>query len=326
MGSTASTAFMFGGQGSQKTGMLKELSEQFPQIFKTFEEASQALDMDLWAISQSADGRLEQTALTQPVLLTASVALWRLWQDLGGIKPACMLGHSLGEYSALTAAGVLTLSEAVALVHLRGQLMQDAVPAGLGMMAAILGLSDAEVQHICDDINAAQPALNGSCIVQAANFNAVGQLVIAGHREAVQAAISAAKVQGAKAIMVPVSVPSHCSLMQPVVIPLQVALDNITFNAPTVPIVQNINGEMTRSPELLKAGLLAQITAPVLWRQSLQTLAEAGITQLIECGPGNVLCNLAKRASQPLPAYPTDNRLRLESALMAAGLAEGKLS
>lgn len=314
------TAFVFPGQGSQKAGMLAELAEQFSLIRHTFDESSNALGFDVWQIAQSGE-QLDQTAYTQPVLLTASIAIWRVWQELGGVKPAVLAGHSLGEYSALVAAGSLTLADAVKLVHLRGQLMQNAVAEGEGAMAALLGKTDAEVEALC-----ALVAQQTGQVVEAANYNAAGQVVIAGTKDAVMQAIAQAKEQGAKAIVLPVSVPSHCALMQPAAEKLAEALANTCFNAPLIPVVQNVNAQIEADVDSIKTALIQQLYRPVRWTQSMQMLASLGTEYVVECGAGNVLANLAKRLPSVKAAYATDTRTRLEDALSAISLAEGKLA
>lgn len=314
------TAFLFPGQGSQKTGMLNELAEQFSLVKQAFDEASNAVGFDLWHIAQSGE-KLDQTAYTQPVLLTASIAIWRVWQELGGVTPSVLAGHSLGEYTALVAAGSLTLGDAVKLVHLRGNLMQTAMPAGQGAMAAILGLSDLEVETLCLSV-----AQQTGQVVEAANYNAVGQVVIAGTQYAVNQTIAQAKVDGAKAIVLPVSVPSHCALMQPAAEQLAEALNQTEFNTPQISIVQNVNAQIETDVESMKAALIDQLYRPVRWAQSMNTLAELDIHYVVECGAGNVLANLAKRLPNIKAAYPTDTRTRLDDALSAISLAEGKLT
>lgn len=314
------TAFVFPGQGSQKTGMLADLAEQFGLIRHTFDESSTALGFDVWQIAQSGE-QLDQTAYTQPVLLTASIAIWRVWQELGGVNPGVLAGHSLGEYSALVAAGSLTLADAVKLVHLRGQLMQDAVAEGEGAMAALLGKADAEVEALC-----ALVSQQTGQVVEAANYNAAGQVVIAGSKEAVSQAIAQAKAQGAKAIGLPVSVPSHCSLMQPAAEKLAQALANTRFNVPVIPVVQNVNAQIEIDVEGIKSALIQQLYRPVRWTQTMQMLANLGTEYVVECGAGNVLANLAKRLPSVKAAYATDTRTRLEDALSAISLAEGKLA
>jgi len=234
------TAFVFPGQGSQKVGMLAELAEQFSVVRDTFAEASAALGFDLWQIAQSGEG-LDQTENTQPVLLTASIALWRVWLELGGIAPKYLAGHSLGEYSALVAAEAMTLADAVKLVHLRGKLMQSAVPQGTGAMAAILGLSDEKVIELCQKVNATAA---GQGSVEAANYNAQGQVVIAGSTALVQQVMAEAKEQSGKAIALPVSVPSHCTLMKPAAEKFAEALEQTAIELPHLPVIQNVNAEI----------------------------------------------------------------------------------
>lgn len=313
------TALIFPGQGSQKKGLLAELSSQFPHIQATFAEAHQVLGVDLWAIAQDGDPRLDQTAYTQPILLSASVALWRLWQELGGVQPALVAGHSLGEYSALVVAGVLGFDEAVQLVHQRGLLMQQAVPDG-GAMAAVLGLADAEVVALCAALQA------GGHAVSAANFNAPGQVVVAGTTAAVAALAAQAKAHQAKVLPLPVSVPSHCALMQPAAEALAAMLEKTAFADARMPVVQNVDAQPSRDAAVLRQGLIDQLTQPVRWTQTLEQLARQGIQQLVECGPGNVLSNLAKRLPEPLPCHPIDTRSRLDDALAAVLMAEGKLA
>ena len=314
------TAFVFPGQGSQKVGMLADIAEQVALIKQTFDESSHALGFDVWHIAQSGE-KLDQTAYTQPVLLTASIAIWRVWQELGGIIPSVLAGHSLGEYSALVAAKSLSLADAVKLVHLRGQLMQTAVPEGLGAMAAILGLEDAQVEALCLSVSEQTGA-----VVEAANYNAAGQVVIAGSQDAVHQTITQAKAQGAKAIILPVSVPSHCALMKPAAEQLAQALQQTEFKTPQIAIVQNVNAKVEADVEQMKAALIDQLYRPVRWTQSMQTLAALGVEYVVECGAGNVLANLAKRLPHIKAAYPTDTKTRLDNALSALLLAEGKLT
>lgn len=313
------TAFVFPGQGSQKAGMLAELADRFALIGHTFDESSDALGFDVWKIAQTGE-QLDQTAYTQPVLLTASIAIWRVWQELGGVAPAVLAGHSLGEYSALVAAGSLSLSDAVKLVHLRGQLMQSAVPSGQGAMAALLGLQDQQVDTLCFDV-----AQQTGAVVEGANYNAAGQVVIAGTQDAVQQVIQHAKAQGAKAIILPVSVPSHCALMQPAAAELAEVLHTTPFAKPQYPIVQNVTAQIEPDIESIKQALIEQLYRPVRWTQSMQTLQALSVEYVVECGAGNVLANLAKRLPHIKAAYATDSKSRLEDALSAIALAEGKL-
>lgn len=295
---SASVAFVFPGQGSQSLGMLAELGAQHPLVLETFKEASAALGYDLWALTQQGpEESLNQTDKTQPAILTASIALWRLWLAEGGVRPAYVAGHSLGEYSALVAAGSLTLTDAVKLVERRGQLMQDAVPAGQGGMAAILGLDDAVVIDACAE------AAQGD-VVSAVNFNSPGQVVVAGAKAAVERAIEVCKAKGAKrALPLPVSVPSHCELMRPAAERFAEAIAAIDWQVPQIPLVQNVTASVVSDLETLKADLLQQLYKPVRWVESIQTLAAQGALQLVECGPGKVLAGLNKRCADGVATH-----------------------
>ena len=314
------TAFVFPGQGSQKVGMLAELAEQFSGVKETFAEASEAIGFDLWHIAQSGEG-LNQTEFTQPVLLTASIALWHVWLELGGVAPKYLAGHSLGEYSALVAAGSLSLGDAVKLVNLRGKLMQDAVPQGAGAMAAILGLDDAKVVELCQQVTAQE---NGS--VEAANYNAQGQVVIAGATAAVEAVMSLAKENGGKAIALPVSVPSHCSMMKPAAEKFAEALAQTDIQLPKIPVIQNVSAQAATDVDTLRQALTAQLYESVQWTKTMQLLQDQGISYIAECGPGNVLANLAKRLPNIEKAFPLDTQSRMEDALNAILVAEGKIA
>ena len=314
------TAFVFPGQGSQKVGMLVELAEQFSSVQETFAEASEAIGFDLWHIAQSGDG-LNQTEFTQPVLLTASIALWRAWLELGGVAPKYLAGHSLGEYSALVAANALSLGDAVKLVNLRGKLMQDAVPQGKGAMAAILGLDDAKVVELC-----AQATSQSEGSVEAANYNAQGQVVIAGDTAQVEVVMAVAKENGGKAIALPVSVPSHCSLMKPAAEKFAVALEQTDIQLPVIPVIQNVNAKAATTVEELRQALTSQLYDSVQWTKTMQYLQDQGISYVVECGPGNVLSNLAKRLPNIEKALPLDTQSRLEDALNTILVAEGKIA
>lgn len=298
---SASLAFVFPGQGSQSLGMLAELGAQQYVIIDTFAEASAALGYDLWALTQQGpEEQLNQTDKTQPAILAASVALWRLWQAEGGPRPAFVAGHSLGEYSALVAAGSLPFADAVKLVELRGQLMQQAVPAGQGGMAAILGLEDADVLAACAE------AAQGE-VVSAVNFNAPGQVVIAGSAAAVERAIEACKAKGAKrAMALPVSVPSHCDLMRPAAERFAASVEAIAWQAPQIPLVQNVSAAVVADLDALKRDLLAQLYSPVRWVESMVALGDRGVTSLVECGPGKVLSGLNKRCVKGVNTYNLD--------------------
>ena len=301
--------FVFPGQGSQKLGMLSELAGEYPIIEQTFAEASAVLGQDLWEIAQHDSGNtLDQTHITQPVLLTASYAIWQLWQQLGGPAPALLAGHSLGEYSALVCAGAIGFQDAVQIVHARGKFMQSAVPAGTGKMAAIVGLENHQINEICDEAEEQQT-------VSAANFNSPGQTVIAGNAEAVDRAIALCKEAGAKrALPLNVSVPSHCELMRPAAKQLSDMLDSVTFNAPQIGVVQNVNAEIATDPQQIKANLIKQLYAPVLWVDCVQVMHKAGLDKIVECGPGRVLCGLIKRIESALQCCGSDDLGALESA------------
>lgn len=314
------TAFLFPGQGSQKVGMLAELAEQFSGVQETFTEASDAIGFDLWHIAQSGGG-LDQTENTQPVLLTASIALWRVWLDLGGVVPKYLAGHSLGEYSALVAAESMTLADAVKLVNLRGKLMQSAVPQGQGAMAAILGLDDAKVLELCEQSN-----VQGRGSVEAANYNAQGQVVIAGDKTLVEAVMIVAKENGGKAIALPVSVPSHCSLMKPAAEQFAEALEQTAIELPSIPVIQNVNAGIATDTSQLRLALTAQLYQSVQWTKTMQFIQDQGIQYVAECGPGNVLANLAKRLPNIEKAFPLDTQSRMEDALNAILVAEGKIA
>ena len=316
------TAFVFPGQGSQKVGMLAELAEQFSVVRDTFAEASEAVDFDLWQIAQSGEG-LDQTENTQPVLLTASIALWRVWLELGGVAPKFLAGHSLGEYSALVAAEAMTLADAVKLVNLRGKLMQSAVPQGEGAMAAILGLTDDKVIELCQKANASAV---GQGSVEAANYNAQGQVVIAGSTALVQQVMAEAKEQSGKAIALPVSVPSHCTLMKPAAEKFAEALEQTAIELPRIPVIQNVNAEIATDVAQLRQALTAQLYQSVQWTRSMQYLQDQGIQYVVECGPGTVLSNLAKRLPNIEKAFAIDSKARMEDALSAILVAEGKIA
>jgi len=298
---SASLAFVFPGQGSQALGMLAEQGAQESVVIDTFSEASSALGYDLWSLCQQGpEEQLNQTDKTQPAILAASIALWRLWLAEGGVRPAFVAGHSLGEYSAMVAAGSLPFVDAVKLVELRGQLMQQAVPAGTGGMAAILGLEDADVLAACAE------AARGE-VVSAVNFNAPGQVVIAGSAAAVERAIDACKARGAKRAMpLPVSVPSHCELMRPAAERFAEAVTGAAWQAPEIPLVQNVSASIVSDLDTLKQDLLAQLYSPVRWVETIITLSARGVTDLVECGPGKVLSGLNKRCVKGINTYNLD--------------------
>ncbi|WP_298439093.1 ACP S-malonyltransferase [uncultured Ferrimonas sp.] len=290
-------AFLFPGQGSQAVGMLADVAAEHAEIQQTFAEASAVLGFDLWAMVQDGPAEdLNQTHNTQPALLTASVALYRAYLANGGQAPALMAGHSLGEYSALVCAGAIEFKDAVKLVALRGQLMQQAVPAGVGAMYAIIGLDDDSIAKCC-----AEAA--GDQVVSPVNFNSPGQVVIAGHKDAVERAGAACKEAGAKrALPLPVSVPSHCALMQPAADKLALALEEITVSAPSIPVINNVDVAMADNSAAIKDALVRQLHCPVRWTETVNALAAEDVTNLFEVGPGKVLTGLAKRINKTLTA------------------------
>jgi len=303
-------AMVFPGQGSQTVGMLADLAAENPVIEQTFQQASDALGYDLWALVQNGPAEeLNKTWQTQPALLTASVALWRLWQQKGGSAPVLLAGHSLGEYSALVCAGVIDFADAVRLVELRGKLMQDAVPEGTGAMSAIIGLDDAAIAQACAESAQGQ-------VVSPVNFNSPGQVVIAGNKEAVERAGAACKAAGAKrALPLPVSVPSHCALMKPAADKLAVALEDITFNAPTIPVVNNVDVKCETAPDAIRSALVRQLYSPVQWTRSVEFIAAQGAERLLEVGPGKVLTGLTKRIVDSLTATAINEPASLSAAL-----------
>lgn len=303
------TAFVFPGQGSQALGMLADIAETTPLVELTFAEASEGLGYNLWDLVQNDEEKLNQTQYTQPALLTASIALWRLWQEKGGEKPSFLAGHSLGEYSALVASGVLSLKDAAALVQARGEFMQAAVPAGTGKMAAIIGLDDDKVRQACSD------SAQGD-VVEAVNYNSPGQVVIAGSAEAVERAMEACKEAGAKrALPLPVSVPSHCALMKPAAEKLAEKLESINFNNPDIPVINNVDVSAEATADAIKDALIRQLYNPVRWTETVQRLKDEGVETLCECGPGNVLCGLAKRIDRSLAGKPLGTLDKFEAAL-----------
>lgn len=303
-------AIVFPGQGSQAVGMLAELAAQFPLVGETFAEASAALGYDLWQLVQQGPAEeLNKTWQTQPALLAASVAIYRVWLEQGGEQPALLAGHSLGEYSALVCAGVLDFADAIRLVELRGKLMQEAVPEGTGAMQAIIGLDDAAIRQACEESAQGQ-------VVSPVNFNSPGQVVIAGNKEAVERAGAACKAAGAKrALPLPVSVPSHCALMKPAAEKLAVALEKLTFNAPLVPVVNNVDVKCEQTPAAIRDALVRQLYSPVRWTESVEFIASRGVSQLVEAGPGKVLTGLTKRIADSLTAVAVNDPASLNAAL-----------
>jgi len=291
-------------------GMLKELGEAYPVVRETFAEASNALGYDLWALIQEGPEQdLNRTDRTQPAMLAAGVAVWRVWQQRGGPRPAYMAGHSLGEYTALVCAGALDFPEAAALVADRGRFMQEAVPEGQGAMAAVLGLEDEQVRAAC-----AEAAQGG--VVEAVNFNAPGQVVIAGEKAAVERAIEALKAAGAKrAVVLPVSVPSHCALMKPASERLAERLRTVTVRAPQIPVLHNVDVQTTQDPEAIRDRLVRQLYSPVRWVETVLALKAKGVTVTVECGPGRVLAGLNRRIDKEMATPAVYDPASLDQAL-----------
>jgi len=307
---TDNLGFVFPGQGSQKIGMLADIAARDGLVTETFAEASEALGYDLWALAQQGEPEaINQTEVTQPLLLTASVALWKLWLARDGARPSIMAGHSLGEWSALVCADVLEFSDAVRMVRNRGKYMQSAVPPGKGSMAAIIGLDDDAVRTACE-----QSASVG--VVVPVNFNSVGQVVIAGETAAVERAMSACQEAGARrAALLPVSAPFHTELMQPAAERLAEDLSAVHFNAPTTPILHNVTVEEQLDPALIRSQMIEQITAPVPWVSTVTALKERGVSQLIECGPGKVLGGLIKRIDREMTTQSIDTPESFDGAV-----------
>ena len=305
-------AFIFPGQGSQSLGMLAELSAMEPVVAATFREASDVLAYDLWALVQAgAETELNKTEITQPAMLAAGVAVWRLWQAHQGVSPVYLAGHSLGEYTALVCAGTLAFGDAVNLVAERGRLMQSAVPAGSGAMAAILGLDEVALAGICLQSAEAE-------VVTCANLNAPGQIVIAGHKAAVERACAAAKAAGAKrAVLLPVSVPSHCALMQPAADGLAKRLGEIDLRPPTIPVIHNVDVDVHDAPAEIVDALVRQLSHPVRWIETVQRMVRGGVDTLVECGPGKVLTGLCKRIEKDANCLAVHDPASLQVALSA---------
>ncbi|MGH8158174.1 MAG: ACP S-malonyltransferase [Rhodanobacter sp.] len=306
---SASLAFVFPGQGSQSVGMLAELAAAHAEVRATFDEASQGAGLDLWSLSaHGPEDQLNRTENTQPALLAASVAVWRVWQKLGGTPPAQLSGHSLGEYSALVCAGALSLHDAAALVAERGRLMQAAVPAGVGAMAAILGGDDAQIAAICAEVAQGQ-------VVSPANFNSPGQLVIAGNAEAVDRALAKLAELGVKkAIKLAVSVPSHCALMREAADRLGERMATLDWLLPVIPVVQNAEARAYGTIDEIRGALQRQLYLPVRWTECVQALAAGGAARIAECGPGKVLTGLIKRIDKGIEARAIGAPAELEVA------------
>ena len=303
-------ALVFPGQGSQSIAMLSELSQQYASVKACFDEASSGAGLDLWDLCQNGpEELLNKTENTQPALLAAGVAVWQIWQQKSLIKPAFLAGHSLGEYSALVAAGSLSLKDGAALVTARGRFMQEAVPEGTGGMAAILGLDDDAVIEVCSQIDG---------LVSAANFNSPGQVVIAGSAEAVNLAIEAATTAGARrAVPLAVSVPSHCELMRPAAEKLSELISQVAFETPQIPVIQNADAKVLTSADEIKDGLVRQLYQPVRWSQSIAYAIDAGVHQIGEAGPGKVLTGLMRRIDRKVEAKALENEQNLLAAVEA---------
>ncbi|MFO7543747.1 MAG: ACP S-malonyltransferase [Thiobacillus sp.] len=302
-------AFVFPGQGSQSVGMMQSWGDR-TEVRATFSEASDALGQDLWGlVNDGPADQLNQTINTQPAMLAADIAVWRVWQSAGGAMPAMMAGHSLGEYAALVAAGALDFTDAIKLVRFRADAMQAAVPESVGAMAAILGLDDASVMAVCQEAAAGE-------VVEAVNLNSPGQVVIAGNKAAVERAMGLAKEKGAKrALQLPVSVPSHSSLMLPAAEKLLAHLHTVTIMAPAMPVLHNTDVQAHSEPDAIRTALARQLHTPVRWVDTVRALKAAGMARVVECGPGKVLAGLGKRIDDSLPTLALVDEASLQAAL-----------
>lgn len=307
-------AFVFPGQGSQSLGMLSDLSTRYPIVKQTFDEASDILGYDLWKLTQEGpESELNSTERTQPAMLVAGVAVWRVWRGNGGPRPVYMLGHSLGEYTALVCADSMAFGDAVSVVAARGRFMQDAVPLGEGAVAAILGLDDQRVGDVCE-------AAAQNEVVSAVNFNAPGQVVVAGHRSAVDRAVEGAKAAGAKrALILPVSVPVHCALMEQAAESLRAKLTDTEISVPSVRILHNVDVASHDDPEMLREVLIKQLYSPVRWADSIRRIADDSVDVVAECGPGRVLTGLTRRIDKRLSALSIFDEDSLDDALERIG-------
>ncbi len=303
-------SIVFPGQGSQSVGMLSALADSFPLVRETFTEASTVLNFDLWEMTQSGpEETLNNTVNTQPALLAAGVATWQVWLSEGGPAPDILAGHSLGEYTALVCSGAMQFSDAVSLVADRGRYMQEAVPEGTGSMAAILGMDNETLESLCNELAQGQ-------VVAPANFNSEGQVVIAGHKEAVSRVVAAAADAGARrSVILPVSVPSHCALMRKAADRLAQRLESIELVCGHIPVIHNVDVSSKSDPAAIKQALVEQLFQPVRWVETVQRMASQGIENIIECGPGKVLCGLIKRIDQQLGALPVLDSDSLHKAL-----------
>ena len=301
---------VFPGQGSQSIAMQADLAADFPEVRATYAEASEQLGYDLWQLVQEGPKeKLDETVVTQPAMMSGGVATWRVWQISGGDQPALVAGHSLGQYTALVCAGAIEFAEAVNLVQRRAELMQQAVPAGDGAMAAILGLDNETVLSVCRDAEEGQ-------VVQAVNFNSPGQVVIAGARSAVERAADLAKNAGARrALLLSVSVPAHCELMKPAAEKLADALAAAELTVPSIPVICNTDAVIYESAEQIRNGLRRQLFNPVRWTETIELMIASGATRIIECGPGKVLAGLTRRIDKSMSSACIDSPAALESAL-----------
>ncbi|MCI0666806.1 MAG: ACP S-malonyltransferase [Methylococcaceae bacterium] len=304
-------AFVFPGQGSQSIGMLADLAGSFPEVRQVFSRASEVLRVDLWKVAtEGPEDLLNRTENTQPIMLAAGVAVWEIWCSQTPIRPGWMAGHSLGEFTALVCAQSISFEEAIGLVRRRALLMQEAVPEKAGAMAAVMGLEDPAIVEICRKVSGPEG------IVSPANFNAPGQVVIAGNASAVHAAIEAASAAGARrAIMLSVSVPSHCGLMQSAASKFSETLHGIDFEAPSVPVIHNFDVASHEESEVIRSVLVKQMYSPVRWVDSMKFLYDQGVTKIIECGPGKVLSGLIKRIVRECEAYPVFDPVTLDKAM-----------
>jgi [acyl-carrier-protein] S-malonyltransferase len=310
-------AMVFPGQGSQSMGMAAGY-DAHPVVRRTFAEASEVLGQDVWSlVSDGPVEELNRTVNTQPVMLTADVAVYRAWAERGGGKASMLAGHSLGEYAALVAAGALSFADALPLVRFRAQAMQDAVPQGVGAMAAVMGLDDAAVAAACDEARQGQ-------VVDPVNFNAPGQVVIAGHKEAVERTIAAAKAKGAKrALMLPVSAPFHSSLLNPAAERLADYLSTVEISAPSTPVLHNVDVRSAVTAQAVRDALARQAANPVRWTETVQAFQASGVTHIVECGPGTVLSGLCRRIAPDIEILPTNDGDALQAALDATRASGG---
>ncbi len=306
------TAFIFPGQGSQSIGMMKGYTDS-PLMRKTFSEAADILKQDLWAlVNEGSAEDLNSTLNTQPIMLTAGIAVYRAWESLGGKKPDYLAGHSLGEYTALVVSGALTFSDALRLVSYRAKIMQECVPEGMGGMAAIVGLDDDEVRAVCAEVMSNCEGM----LLEPANFNSPGQVVIAGHKNAVQHAMELSKVKGAKlTVLLPMSIPSHCSLMKPAAEKMRQLLDKISFELPTIPVLHNVDVQQHNDVTSIREILTKQLYSPVRWTETIRAFVSVGVDHVVECGPGKVLTGLTKRIDGKLKSLSLTDSNTLKQAI-----------